>query len=871
MSWVQRHLHWLGAGLAFVVTQVVYLKTMTITCPFWDSGEFIATSYILGIPHPPGTPLYELIGRVFAMLAPFPLVATRVNWLSALSSSLTAAFTYLVTVEFWRRARSAGASSFFSPTPSSVSPASSAAVSGHETGVFESEENGSSWVAFFAGLVAAFFCAFSRTFWDNSIEAEVYSLSSLIMALSVWLILRWGRSGGSRFGRNGLFILLYYLLCLSMGIHLGTFLVLPGIVLFALLVDHHSFARGKLAALVVAGVVVLLHPGMLPTLGLKIWLPVVAGVLLAALMMGRKWPVVGGRGLLFWCLVVAVVGLSTHFYLTIRALYHNPSINEADPQTWDALWKVLTRDQYKPPNPFEVRQASWSVQLGRHFWDYARDQYSLGLRPAWVGWYIPYLLGLAGLVWQWKREKKGFALLGVNYLIMTLGLVFYLNFKEDEVRPRDYFFVAAFQFYAVWIGLGTGAVLQWAGQGLGERRLEEAGGAKPGSAGGSRWVWGAGAVLTLLPFLTCAHYWFEHDRTNFYIARDFAYNMLAPLKPNAIIFTNGDNDTFPLWYLQEVEKIRQDVRVANLSLLNTDWYIRQLRDQPPKIDLGWSDADISQLEPYMDSKTKEPVWVKDIAVNRIISREYGKRPIYVASTVPEMLGSEDRLVMQGVAFELGEKVPGSGERIDVDLTLHNLREVYKYRGLLRPDGKHDTSVYKDENAQHLVHNYAVAYMRAAEAKMDQGDEDTARAALQTAAQISPDFRPAQYALGMLLMQAHKYAEAEEYFQSLERRGWGDQMLYRRLGRTQEAQGKMDQAEQSYRQALSTDPGDFDSMRDLFSFLWQVRGKKVEAYGILQAWSERHPDDKRVAGALREFRDSLGGETPPPQPEGGASR
>jgi hypothetical protein len=177
--------------------------------------------------------LYELIGRVFALLAPFPQVATRVNWLSALSSSLAAAFTYLMTVELWRRARSAGAGSWFSPVPSSAALSSGALSSGalssgtsgagHETGVFESEENGSSWVAFFAGLVAALFCAFSRTFWDNSIEAEVYSLSSLIMALSIWLILRWG--GGGRAWANRLFILLYYPLSPSMGIHPGD---LPG-------------------------------------------------------------------------------------------------------------------------------------------------------------------------------------------------------------------------------------------------------------------------------------------------------------------------------------------------------------------------------------------------------------------------------------------------------------------------------------------------------------------------------------------------------------------------------------------------------------------------------------------------------------------
>ncbi len=854
MSFWERRLHWLGAGLVFVVTQIVYLKTMTITVPFWDSGEFIATSKILGIPHPPGTPLYVLIGRVFAMLAPFAQVATRVNWLSALASSLGAAFTYLVAAELWERGRGTWTSGSF---------AQARAEGGQSESTVEHASLDSRLVAVAAGLVAGFFTAFSRTYWDNSIEAEVYSLCSFITALSFWLILRWARFDRERAVKNGLFVLLYYLICLSMGISLMAVLVLPGILLFALLVDYRSFGSTPVRAFFLAGVILLLHPGMLPTLGLTIYVPLFVLMLLAIAFYRKKWPMVSGRGILTWCLIVAVIGVSTHFYLTIRALWHNPAINEADPQTWSALWKVLTRDQYKPPNPFLIRKAPWAVQFTRHFWDYARDQFSLGLKPAWMGWYVPYLLGLVGAIGHWRREKKGFALVFTTLLIMSVGLVFYLNFAAEEVRDRDYFFVEFYHFFAVWIGLGAAVVLEWVRRGVREPAgapddAEPASGRRRRLGPAFRTVAGMTVVLSLLPFMTMKHFWFTHDRHGFYVARDFAYNMLEPLKPNAILFTNGDNDTFPLWYLQEVEGIRKDVRVANLSLLNTDWYIHQLRDQKPKIDVGWTDSQISQLEPYLDPKTNQPVYVKDMAVAQIISREYGKRPIYVAVTVPELMGLENRLVMEGLVFELKEPAtgPGSDERIDADLTLHNLRDVYMYRGLLKPDGTFDNTVYKDENASRLIQNYAAGYLRAAEEKADQGDQKAAMDAIDAASRISPDSRAVRYSVGILLMRTGKYAEAEEYFQKLIDQGWNDARLLRMLGRAQEAQKKLDAAEQSYRRAVDAGPNDFEAMRDLFSYLWQVVGDRQQAIDVLQQWARRHPDDKEIAAAIREYSDSL---------------
>jgi tetratricopeptide (TPR) repeat protein len=836
--WEER-LHWLFAGLVLLVTQVVYLKTMTITCPFWDSGEYIATSYILGIAHPPSNPLYILIGRLFSILPIFPLVATRVNWISALASTGTAVFTYLLTVELWLRIRRRGASA----DPSfAIAPGVESAW-GRLRGVLVDH-----WPGIVAGLVAAFFTAFSQTFWGNAIEAEVNAPASFIMALAAWLIVRWARMTGSRAGKTGLFLLVYYLVCLSMGIHLSTFLVLPGIILFALLVDRESFGSTRLEAWIVAGLVLLLHPGLLPTLRLG-WGVLAAGVLVLCLLgsLGLvSWKPVGRRGLLTWCLILAILGLSTHFFLMIRA-HANPAINEADPESWRSLWKALSRDQYKPPSPF-ARQAPWSVQLTKHWFDYAKDQYSLGLKPEWVGWLLPYLLGFAGAARQASRDWKGFAKIGTIWFCTSLLMVFYLNFKTDEVRGRDYFFTGQYQFFAIWIGLGASWMVESARKWFATPAGAAPPAARPVVAGA------LGLLLCGLPFLTANRYWYEHDRTGFWVARDFAWNMLTPLKPNAILFTNGDNDTFPLWYIQEVEGFRKDVRVANLSLLNTDWYIRQLRDDSPQIDLGWSDTDIAEVTrgAYYDQERKRVIHINDQAVARIVGREYGKRPIYVAVTVPDLMGLEDALVMQGLVFELQEPLPGARDRVDADATLKNLREVYKYRGLLLPDGNPDNSVYKDENARRLSQNYAAGLVRAAQEKSRQGDYVAATEAMRLGGNIAPTSRAIQYTLAALKIQMRRPEEAEALLQSLAARGWGDARLFLLLGRSLEEQDKPADAEAQYRRALALAPNDFDTLSDLFYLLWQKLDRGEEGIALLQDWARRHPDDRRVTEALEEL-------------------
>tara|TARA_B100001142_G_scaffold121914_1_gene123842 strand:+ start:12874 stop:15927 length:3054 start_codon:yes stop_codon:yes gene_type:complete len=173
---------------------------------------------------------------------------------------------------------------------------------------------------------------------------------------------------------------------------------------------------------------------------------------------------------------------------------------------------------------------------------------------------LPLILGLAGLYFQAKRDKRNAWVVSLLFLFTGLAIVVYTNHKPFEPRERDYAFVGSFYVFAIWIGIGVIAIYEW----LGKYRSSI-----------------SASIITVIalaiPSLMAAQNWDDHDRSDRYTAREIAKMYLNSCEPNAILFTNGDNDTFPLWYVQEVEGYRTDVRIVNLSLLNTDWYIDMMK------------------------------------------------------------------------------------------------------------------------------------------------------------------------------------------------------------------------------------------------------------------------------------------------------
>jgi hypothetical protein len=822
----------LGAALAGLVPLIVYAMTVQRTVPFWDSGEFIATAHVLGIPHPPGTPFFVLIGRLWSLLPVAP-TALEVNFLSSIASVAAVVFTYLLTTTF--------ISYWFYGAPGDRRRA---AAPGGAPATMETA------IQVGAGLVAAYFTAFSYTFWNNAVEAEVYAMSSAIMSGTAWLTLRWWERSQEP-GSDNILLVIVYILSLSIGIHLGSFLVAPALFLFVIVVDWRRLLSGRelAAALVLLGAIALF--AILRAAGSSLQASLAISLAGAALVTAFRWKKLLHRNLVAWFGILFVLGLSVHFYLLIRSRLH-PSINEADPSNWKDLWLVVTRDQYKPGSPFE-RRAPWWYQINHMYLRYLSQQFVLGDWLGFVGRFVPLFLGMLGALAHWLREKKGFFFQFMLYFWTGIFLIFYLNFKEGEVRERDYFFVMSFHFFAIWIGMGVADLAL---------RLREL--VRPARVATAA-ILALGVLVSLLPL---AHQYFAHDRSGNWVAYGYGHNMLVGLPEDAILLTNGDNDTFPLWYIQEVENFRKDVRVVNLSLLNTTWYLRQIRDIEPRVPITWDDAQIEGVkpirqvtpgmtEPYAipqrDRVTGQVLLLKDLAVMHIIQQNEWKRPLYIAVTVPDQMGLEKQLQMEGLVFRVHPQPPG--DMVNETVALEMMDRKYDYRGLLDRDGFYDRSIYKDENEQRLCQNYAAARVRLAYQYARAGDIQRSLDQMESAAKISTDFPGVLDYLGGLYREAEDLARGESFMQQLMQRQGRSPFLIRYTADMQAESGRYGEAIELYREAIGLDPDLRDGYWNLFLTLWES-GKRQEGLDVLDDWLKRRPDDSEVRRYRDAFHDSL---------------
>jgi hypothetical protein len=435
------------------------------------------------------------------------------------------------------------------------------------------------------------------TVWNQSnVNEKVYTVSLLTIALLSWLAIRWQENLGK--GKDDhLLILMAFILALSVGNHLMAFLVAPAIGVFILVVHPRALLNWRLYA--------------------------------------------GG-------LAAAVLGLSIHLVLPIRAGL-GPVINEAAPTCPDigsaigaivtygnagcaALSEALQRQQYLKP-PLLPRQAPFADQLINYLqyfdWQWARAMD--GVNTVFAGTRLPFTmlftgLGVWGAIEHARRDRPSFAFMLTLFGTVSLTLIFYLNFKygftlqapvQDrglhEVRERDYFFLVSFSVWGLWAGMGI--VTLWREAAIEMRTTL----AKASPVLG----------LALIPLI---FNWSWADRAYDYSARDWAYNLLMSVEPYAVLFTNGDNDTFPLWYLQEVEGIRQDVTVIVGSYLNTAWYARQLKGLTTPCEPGVDPADQPSLivcqRPYTAENTGA-AYVNDPAV----AEAQGKIPLVVEEPI----------------------------------------------------------------------------------------------------------------------------------------------------------------------------------------------------------------------------------------------
>ncbi len=444
-----------------------------------------------------------------------------------------------------------------------------------------------------------------------------------------------------------------------------------------------------------AGLAIFLLSTMLKSSGPLLLLLVVYTVLVAArALAGRRFALIGSG--------LFVLGLSVHLYMLIRAGQH-PAINQSQPDNFSTLMSVLRREQYPPIDPFRRQAPLWSWQFP-YYYDFLLRQFSfLGDGRgalARIGIFIgPIFLGLLGIFHGLRRARPWIWMLLVGYLINADGLTLYLNFSNHEVRERDYFYSTGFMFAAMLIGLGAAALLRYAAGPEGKSAQQLSAGKRVAAVRAgllAKIAAGLLIVIAALPLLVPGHpKWVQHDRSRNSIPREYAWNMLAGLDRNAILFTNGDNDTFPIWYLQEVEKYRRDVTVLNLSLVNLPWYVKQMRQRDPDLPLSYTDQQIDQLEAriYENPSTGEQqiVYVRDYIVHDVLTanrKRPAPRPAFFAVTIPQenMDLYFPYLKMEGLAFRLmPDKQPGGEPGVDGERTLQNLLGVYDYRALLTGD------------------------------------------------------------------------------------------------------------------------------------------------------------------------------------------
>ncbi len=867
------------AIVVFLLAATVYFITLTPTVPFWDSGEFISVSYILGIPHPPGTPFYVLLGRL-ATLVPWATIAQRVNALSAVASALAVMLTYLTTLRLIRLAQ--GRPQAGGPVPEVEGKGKAALAMGSE------------WTAQLGAVVAALMLAWSDNFWENSIEAEVYSMMSMAQILVFWLGLKWWEAHERR-PSVGPLLLCIYVMWLCVGMHLGVGMMGLPLVLLVALVDRpvaimltmpiisvlgvtYGLERmvGIVLVLSVATTLVYAFQRKLP--GWVGLLCIVGGVwgaipafsdanynllsgsvtlLTIALPLLVMWPRHREGRIIALALGLMVIGYSTHLYLPIRAPQH-PGINEGNPSTWESIRYLLERKQYGESSMF-VRRGPWSAQLDKEFWRYWKRQWTLfptpqpsgpaatHREPSVLQSLLPFLLGLAGGWWQ-RRNRISWLTTGCLVLFATVGMILFLNFTDHEVRDRDYFFTTGYHIYAIWIGLGVAWIVQWVRDSF--------------SAGGMRRAATALTALVLLaqPFLVMRTLWFTHDRRGNYVAHDYAYNMLAPLAPNSFVFTNGDNDTFPLWYMQQVEHFRRDVRVVNLSLLNTDWYIQQLRDDAPRVPISLDDNAVKMLGAgAIQDSAGRLIYTNQFMVGHIMAEDAvrggWKMQPYFAVTVPEHFGFDRQFTLEGLVYRVNPDT--LHPEVDEAATRRALYETFRYRGLFRADGSWDTTVYKDENAATLSRNYAAAHIQLAFLYRHQGHLDRAIAEMERVSRMFPDYTEVMIPLGGFYMDAGDTDRAVGLFRRLAERSPENPEAHYYLGVTLVYRGQVDEAVREFDAAIQADPNYNQAYYAAYYSLKQL-GQRDRSLTYLERWVDAHPTDASARQLLDSDRAEAGG-------------
>ena len=683
--------NWTGWGVTLIAC-AVYVMTIEATGSFWDCGEFISSAYKLQIPHPPGAPMFVLLGRLFIILfGDNPLTAAKaVNTMSALASGFTILFLFWTITHFAKRIVEASTATALTSTQIIL-------IMG-------------------AGIVGALGYTFCDTAWYSAVEGEVYALSSFFTALVFWAILKWEHKADQP-GADKWIIFIFYIMGVSIGVHLLNLLTIPAIVMVYYFRNYKPSFQGSFIAFII-GVIITgfiqvfliqytikwagaLDISFVNSLGLPFFSGFMFFFVIVAIILAFGIRYANKKGLYFlklgiWCTIFFLLGYTSYLTTMIRS-NADPSVdmyNVDNPVTlmgylgreqygdWPILYgpdyvdrveNVENGDQYvKAKNTYEVAgkiyKRDWSSAPSAHLfprmWDSDNDRGQMESFKAFAGvedgtpptlrdnikyftnyqfgfmylryflwnfagkqndlqgfgnvrdgnfstgisfidnfifgdqtklpdtiknqnkahntlFMLPLILGIIGFIFQYQKNKKDFLVTGLLFFFTGIAIVIYLNQQSLQPRERDYAYVGSFYAFAIWIGLGVLQVALWFEKFLSKQIAVI-----------------ASIVICVLavPTLMAQQEWDDHDRSQKTLPRDLARNYLESCPPNAILFSFGDNDTYPLWYAQEVEGIRPDVRVVVNSLLGSDWYMKELRykiNKSEKFDLIFTEDQVS--------------------------------------------------------------------------------------------------------------------------------------------------------------------------------------------------------------------------------------------------------------------------------------
>lgn len=759
----------------FAIAAFVYLSTMEATGSFWDCGEFASSAYKLQIPHPPGAPLFILLGRLF--MAPFSNPNNAIlglNSMSALMSAFTILFLFWSITHFARKIVVGSA--------------------------INSLTNNQLFTIMAAGVVGALAYTFSDSFWYSAVESEVYASSSFFTAIVFWAILKWEQdvTNEQAVGIHGHFtradrwlILIFYLIGLSVGVHLLCILSIPAIVMVYYFKRYNTTKWGTfwafVAGCVITGIVQV--PMIQWTIKLagdtdilfvnSFGLPFFTGftfffIFLAAIIyfliklaIRKNWNFLK---LAMWSFAFVLLGFSTYYTTLIRS-NADPAVDMFNVDNPVSLVGYLSREQYGDwpilkgqdftADPTEQKTEDTYVKgttryekNGKkvittyapedlHFfprmWDASNDQghadyyasfAGIGKDPKtgkyydkptmgdniafffsyqfnWMYWryfmwnfagkqndlqgidmgnvrdgnwisgipfidaarlgdqskmpdsikhnkannklfFLPLILGILGLVYQYQKNKKDTIVVGLLFFFTGAAIVFYLNQAGNQPRERDYAYVGSFYAFAMWIGIGVLYVKE-----LFEKFINV-----------KLATYVAGAVCLLaVPVLMASQEWDDHDRSNKVLARDLAIDYLQSCAPNAILITFGDNDTYPLWYAQEVQGVRRDVRVINSSLLGTDWYINQMRykiNKSAPFDVIWTPEQI------IGSKRDAIYLIPDLPGFKAIDKN---QPMDLYTMMKKYAGSDDPSMVYMNDDDVINAFPTQNVTVPVDVNL----------------------------------------------------------------------------------------------------------------------------------------------------------------------------------------------------------